>query len=88
MLSTIDFDRELLLQTAEIQDVRLDRHLSPESISFQLIVADMAPKLLLRVGHFAAQSASAFQGRRISAVLFSVSDCSRSDRHTPALDQE
>src|SRR5262245_29143443 len=69
MLSPIDFDHELLLQTAEIQNIGLLRHLSPEASSFQLIVADMAPKLFLRLGHLAPHVVAAFRGRWTAALL-------------------
>src|SRR5262249_1418708 len=60
MLSAIEFNDEPLIDTAEIDNVAIDRRLSPELEPAQPLVAELKPKYALRICLCTPQASGSF----------------------------
>ena len=58
MLATVDFDNKFGLETDEVDNESLQRHLPPEFLLFDLPVFELLPKHLFRSGRLEPHSAS------------------------------
>jgi hypothetical protein len=57
MLAAVDFDNETMRKTDEVDDVSIDRLLTPELESLQLPASEQSPQRSLRIRHVAPEAA-------------------------------
>ncbi len=69
MLTSIDFDHELSLETNEVQNERAERRLPPELDAAEASVTQQAPERVFRIGHLPAQKARATTLPRIEGQM-------------------
>jgi hypothetical protein len=69
VLTTIDFDHQLSLETDEVEDVRPERNLPPELDSVETAIAHKKLKLLFGVGRNATHRACVAALTRLNCLM-------------------